>query len=47
MSVIITGGDEHWHGATPDNFMTHIAITEGETDWGDHLGDDEYPPPAA
>jgi quercetin dioxygenase-like cupin family protein len=39
----------HWHGATPDDFMTHLSITEGvvngekpETDWGTHVTDAEY-----
>jgi quercetin dioxygenase-like cupin family protein len=43
-------GEEHWHGATPDHFMSHLAMWEGpaetdgpETTWGDHLTDDEYP----
>ena len=40
--IRIGGGEEHWHGATPDRFMTHIAITEGDTNWGEHLTDDEY-----
>ena len=48
--VIYTEADEwHWHGATPDNFMTHLSITEGagessrpETDWGAHVTDAEY-----
>jgi hypothetical protein len=31
----------HWHGATPGNSTTHIAVTEGDTDWGEHLTDDE------
>jgi len=35
-------GEWHWHGATPDRFMVHIAITEGGADWGDHVTDDEY-----
>jgi quercetin dioxygenase-like cupin family protein len=43
--VRISGGEEHWHGATAENFMTHLAITEGDTVWGDHLADEEYPPP--
>lgn len=41
--------EEHWHGATCDNFMTHLSITEGvgdsdrpETDWGPHVTDAEY-----
>ena len=48
--VIYTPADEeHWHGATPDDFMTHLSITEGvgngekpETDWGAHVTDAEY-----
>jgi quercetin dioxygenase-like cupin family protein len=48
--VISTPADEwHWHGATPDNFMSHLSITEGvgesptpETDWGAHVTDAEY-----
>ncbi|MCU1491947.1 MAG: transcriptional regulator [Acidimicrobiaceae bacterium] len=39
----------HWHGGTPDHFMTHLSITEDtgesdkpETDWGIHVTDDEY-----
>jgi quercetin dioxygenase-like cupin family protein len=40
-------GEWHWHGASPDHFMTHIAVweapTEGpETQWGDLVTDDEY-----
>ena len=42
--VIVTPpGEWHWHGAAPDHFMAHLAFTEGETEWGDHLTDDEYP----
>ena len=41
--ISIAGGEEHWHGAAPDHFMTHIAITEGDTEWGEHLTDAEYP----
>jgi quercetin dioxygenase-like cupin family protein len=36
------GGEEHWHGATPDDFMTHLSITEGAPRWGDHVTDEEY-----
>jgi quercetin dioxygenase-like cupin family protein len=36
-------GEEHWHGATPDNFMVHTAIWEDdEATWGDHVTDEEY-----
>ena len=48
--VIHTPADEeHWHGATPDDFMTHLSITEGvgndekpETNWRAHVTDAEY-----
>jgi quercetin dioxygenase-like cupin family protein len=41
--IIRTPPDEwHWHGAAPDKFMTHLAIAEGETTWGDHVTDAEY-----
>lgn len=35
-------GEEHWHGAHPDHFMTHLSITEGIPHWGAHVTDDEY-----
>jgi quercetin dioxygenase-like cupin family protein len=41
--IRINGNEEHWHGAAPNHFMTHIAITEGDTQWGNHLSPDEYP----
>ena len=40
-------GEDHWHGAAPTRFMTHIAIVQvdeagnGAT-WGDHVTDEEY-----
>jgi quercetin dioxygenase-like cupin family protein len=41
--VVYTPSDEwHWHGAAPDHFMTHLSLTEGDTDWGDHVTDAEY-----
>jgi quercetin dioxygenase-like cupin family protein len=35
-------GQEHWHGASRDHFVTHISITAGPPAWGDHVSDDEY-----
>ena len=40
-------GEEHWHGAAPDSFMTHLALwetPEGEESahWGAHVTDAEY-----
>jgi quercetin dioxygenase-like cupin family protein len=48
--VISTPPDEwHWHGATPDHFMTHLSTTEAtpddqqpEAEWGEHVTDEEY-----
>jgi quercetin dioxygenase-like cupin family protein len=50
--TVHTPPDEwHWHGAAPDHFMTHLAMWEGpgegrgpETEWGDHVTDEEYNP---
>ena len=35
-------GEEHWHGAAEDHFMTHLSITEGAPTWGDHVTDADY-----
>jgi quercetin dioxygenase-like cupin family protein len=45
--VFFEPGEEHWHGATPDRFMTHLAIAEVDdagnvADWGDPVTDAEY-----
>jgi quercetin dioxygenase-like cupin family protein len=39
--------EEHWHGAAPDHFMTHIAMWEVDdqcvgANWGAHESDGEY-----
>jgi quercetin dioxygenase-like cupin family protein len=44
--VFTPSGEEHWHGAAPDRFMSHVSMTESAPDrpdlWGDHVTDDEY-----
>jgi len=45
--VYFEPGEEHWHGAGPDRFMTHIAMQEVDeqgsaASWGEHVGDEEY-----
>ena len=40
-------GEWHWHGATPDRFMIHLAMWDApadgpETEWGDLVTDAEY-----
>lgn len=36
-------GEEHWHGAAPEHFMTHLSMTEGDPNWGPKVTDAEYP----
>jgi quercetin dioxygenase-like cupin family protein len=40
--VDITSNEWHWHGAAPDHLMTHLSLTEGDTEWGEHVTDAEY-----
>jgi quercetin dioxygenase-like cupin family protein len=46
-SVFFEPGEEHWHGAAPDRFMTHLAMHEVDDEgnavtWGEHVTDEEY-----
>ena len=45
--VFFEPGEEHWHGAAPDRFMTHLAMLEvgddgAPAEWGEHVTDAEY-----
>jgi quercetin dioxygenase-like cupin family protein len=40
--VYAPDGEEHWHGASPEHFMTHLTITEGGPRWGPQVTDAEY-----
>jgi len=47
--VFFAPGEKHWHGAGPDTFMVHLAITpaldtEGGTDWLEPVADEDYAP---
>ncbi len=35
-------GEEHWHGAGPDSYLVHIAISLGKTSWLQPVGDADY-----
>ena len=39
-------GEKHWHGASPTNGMTHVAIQEAlngsPVDWLEHVTDEQY-----
>lgn len=41
-TVTIRPGVEHWHGATKDSWFTHLAITQGTTEWLAPVTDAEY-----
>ena len=50
--VYFEPGEEHWHGASPDRFMTHIAMQEADESgsvvtWGERVSDEEYAAAAA
>jgi quercetin dioxygenase-like cupin family protein len=45
--VFFEPGEEHWHGAAPDRFMTHLAMAEVDEQgqaakWLEHVRDEEY-----
>jgi len=45
--VFFEPDEEHWHGAAPDRFMTHLAMLEvdehgNSATWGEHVTDEEY-----
>jgi quercetin dioxygenase-like cupin family protein len=46
-SVYFEPAENHWHGAAPNRFMTHIAMQEADDSgspvtWGRHVSDAEY-----
>jgi quercetin dioxygenase-like cupin family protein len=48
--VFFEPGEDHWHGAAPDRFMTHLALLQVGDDgnsatWGEHVTDGEYSAP--
>jgi quercetin dioxygenase-like cupin family protein len=45
--VFFEPGEDHWHGAAPTRFMTHVAMQQADEDgnvvtWGAHVADAEY-----
>ena len=45
--VFFEPGEDHWHGAAPTRFMTHIAMLEvddagNSATWGEHVSAEEY-----
>ncbi len=48
-TIWIPPGEKHWHGASPNNGMTHIAIQEAEkgsaVTWMEKVTDEDYGKP--
>ncbi|MFD5872148.1 cupin domain-containing protein [Streptomyces sp. NPDC060322] len=52
-TVTCPPGEEHWHGATEENFMQHLALWDGtapdddrpETTWLEHATDEQHNSP--
>ncbi len=45
--VFFEPGEDHWHGAAPTRFMTHLAMQQADDSgtpvyWGEHVTDEEY-----
>jgi quercetin dioxygenase-like cupin family protein len=45
--VFFEPGEDHWHGAAPNRFMTHLAMLDVDAEgnsatWGPHVSDEEY-----
>jgi quercetin dioxygenase-like cupin family protein len=45
--VFFEPGEDHWHGAAPMRFMTHLAMLEVDDEgnpatWNEHVTDEEY-----
>jgi len=45
--VFFEPNEEHWHGAAPGRFMTHLAMLDvdehgNSATWGEHVSDEEY-----
>jgi quercetin dioxygenase-like cupin family protein len=45
--VIFEAGENHWHGAAPARFVTHLALQEADDSgspvtWGEHVTEEQY-----
>ena len=42
-TIYIPPGEKHWHGATPNGPMVHLAINIGlDTEWLEPVSDEQY-----
>ncbi len=47
--VYIEPDEDHWHGASPERLMVHLALNEVDDEhdavhWGEHVTQEEYDP---
>lgn len=40
--VVTHNGVKHWHGATKDSWLSHVAITAGTPEWLEPVSDEDY-----
>jgi quercetin dioxygenase-like cupin family protein len=45
--VFFEPGEDHWHGAAPSRFMTHLAMQQADEQgsvvtWGEQVSDEQY-----
>ena len=40
--IVIPEGEEHWHGASPNSLMQHLAIQNLGTNWLEQVTDADY-----
>ena len=41
-TALCPAGVEHWHGAAPGHFMTHLAIHDGPVTWAEPVTETDY-----
>ncbi|MEO3925194.1 cupin domain-containing protein [Micromonosporaceae bacterium B7E4] len=44
-SVWVPAGERHWHGAAPDSYLIHTAISLGVTRWAEEVAEADYAAP--
>jgi quercetin dioxygenase-like cupin family protein len=47
VTVFFEPSENHWHGATPERFMRHLAIRQADDSgsfatWGEQVSDAQY-----
>ena len=41
--VWIPAGERHWHGASAESYLVHIAISIGKITWQEEVAEKDYP----